>query len=315
MIMKKNNYFSVVIPLYNKVKYIKRSIQSVLNQSYTYFEIIVVNDGSTDGSEFLVNEFSNEKIKLINQSNLGVSSARNNGVKNASFEYVVFLDADDEWTPTFLESINNLINKFPNSGIYATNNYFIFPNGKKKCEDYKTLFTNSEVGIIDDYFKIFANRGKSPFSNSNFCMPKKVFLEYGGYKLGVNLTEDSDLWCRIAFREKIAFDIRPQAIYYLETENNSNVLFVKEEYEVIKTLKDAIAHNGYNAKYIPSIKKLIAFQQLSYAKRALLTNNKKQAFTTLFTNNIVYYYTIDFLKCLLIFFLPSFLIEVIRRNK
>ena len=312
--MKTNNYFSVIIPLYNKATYIKRAIQSVLNQTHHFFEIIVVNDGSTDGSELLVNELLNEKIKLINQSNLGVSAARNKGVMSATSEFVAFLDADDEWTPSFLESINNLIIKFPNSGIYATNNFFVFSNGEKYFENYKTLFTNSEIGIIDDYFKIFANRRKSPFSNSNFCMSKNTFIEFDGYKLGVQLTEDSDLWCRVALRKKIAFDIRPQAIYYLETENNSNVLFVKEEYEVVKTLKNALANN-INAKFKPSIKKLIAFQQLSYAKRAILTNNKKKALIVLFANKIAYYYPVDFIKSTFSLFLPSFLIEVIRRNK
>ena len=311
--MEVNNYFSVVIPLYNKVSYIKRAIQSVLNQSYQLFEIIVVNDGSSDGSEIIVNEFLNEKIKLINQQNSGVSSARNNGVKNASFEFVAFLDADDEWTESFLESINNLINKFPDSGIYATNNIFVLPNKQKTYENYKTIFNNYDIGIIDDYFRIFADRQKSPFSNSNFCMEKNVFLEFGGYKVGVKLTEDSDLWCRVALRKKIAYDVRPQAIYYLETENNSNIYFSQEEFEVTKTLKNALT-NLENSKSKSSIKRLIALQQLNYVKRAIITNNKKKALITLFANKIVYYYPVDFIKCFLSLFIPNSLIENIRRK-
>lgn len=313
--METINYISVIIPLYNKVKYIERSIHSVINQTYQYFEIIVVNDGSLDGSELLVNNFLDNRIKLINQSNLGVSVARNIGVKNASFEYIAFLDADDEWSPFFLESINNLINNFPESGIYATNNYFVFQNGKVKYEDYSKLFKNSNIGIIDNYFKIFADRKKSPFSNSNFCMSKKVFLDYNGYKLGVKLTEDSDLWCRVALDKRIAYDIRPNAFYYFETENSTNVIFVNEEFEVIKTLKKALVSIGENTEIRGSIKKLIAFQQLSYTKRAIITKNNKQAFKTLFSSTIIYYYPIDFFICFLNAFLPTFSINFFRTLK
>ena len=106
--------FSVIIPLYNKAYSIERCIGSVISQTYQNFEIIVVNDGSTDDSaKKVINSYSNEitsgKIRIIYQPNKGVSVARNNGVEASNCEYICFLDADDEWKPHFLELMKNLI--------------------------------------------------------------------------------------------------------------------------------------------------------------------------------------------------------------
>ena len=92
---------SVVIPLYNKEKYIKRAIESVLNQTFQKFEIIVVNDGSTDKSAEIVQNIKDPRIRLINQKNAGVSAARNRGIQEAKYEYIAFLDADDFWEKIF----------------------------------------------------------------------------------------------------------------------------------------------------------------------------------------------------------------------
>lgn len=113
-----NYYFSIIIPLYNKVDYIEKAIQSVLAQTYQNFEIIVVNDGSTDEGEKIVESFHNKKIILINQINQGVSVARNTGAQNSKYDFLAFLDADDIWHSEFLEQLNVLINKFPEMGIY-----------------------------------------------------------------------------------------------------------------------------------------------------------------------------------------------------
>jgi glycosyltransferase involved in cell wall biosynthesis len=113
--------FSIVIPLYNKEKYIKRAITSVLDQTIQDFEIIVVNDGSTDNSTNIVKSITDNRIKLINQENQGVSVARNTGIENTKNEYIAFLDADDKWEPYFLEEIRKLIEINKSAGLFATN--------------------------------------------------------------------------------------------------------------------------------------------------------------------------------------------------
>lgn len=116
--------FSVIIPLYNKAPYIGKALQSVLEQTFDDFEIIVVDDGSTDDSYSVakaVLETSERPFKLIHQENAGVSTARNKGVAASSGEYICFLDGDDWWAPTFLEKMDELIQDYPEAGIYGTN--------------------------------------------------------------------------------------------------------------------------------------------------------------------------------------------------
>ena len=111
---------SVVVPLYNKKSSIKSTIESVLAQTYKDFELIVVDDGSTDGSADVVKSFDDNRIRLISKENGGVSSARNEGIREAKNEFISFLDADDLWDKDFLLEIDKLINDFPEAGILGT---------------------------------------------------------------------------------------------------------------------------------------------------------------------------------------------------
>lgn len=111
---------SVVIPLYNKEHTITRTLGTVLNQTYKDFEVVIINDGSTDNGVSVIQNFSTDsRIKIINQSNQGVSVARNEGVRNATYEYVAFLDGDDEWLPNYLSKMYEAIQKFPNAGLFC----------------------------------------------------------------------------------------------------------------------------------------------------------------------------------------------------
>lgn len=130
--MSKNKTFSIIIPLYNKAKYICKSIDSVLVQSFDDFEIIVVDDGSTDDSKSIVqNHYKHlDNLSIITQTNAGPAAARNAGVKYASGDWVLFLDADDLLLPGALDIFSSLIKK--NRGIdYIICNYYIQCNGKK----------------------------------------------------------------------------------------------------------------------------------------------------------------------------------------
>lgn len=305
--------FSVIIPLYNKAPYIQRAIDSVLKQTFQNFEIIVVDDGSTDGGEEIVKKISDKRIHLIHQDNSGVSAARNKGGAHAQNDYLVFLDADDTWESNFLEKIDELIEKYPNAGIYGTSNYFIFPNGNVVSENYDYLFDGKETGVIKDYFGLFADIQKSPFSNSNLCIPKKKFREFGGYKIGVKLTEDSDLWCRIALKYPIAFNVLPLANYYLDIEGSTVGIFQSDEFQVSKTLKNALLNNEVKEEYVSSVRKLIIFQKLSLIKRALITGNKLFAFRNLFDIEIAKHYPKEFLQSVIVLLIPKLLFDKIRK--
>lgn len=121
---------SVIIPLYNKEPIIERSLQSVLSQDYDDFEVVVVNDGSTDRSADIVRSINDPRIRLIEQENGGPSKARNTGVKNAKGEWILFLDADDEMLPGALEFFSKKIQNHTDVDMFLGE--VIVNNGKKE---------------------------------------------------------------------------------------------------------------------------------------------------------------------------------------
>ncbi|WP_313359967.1 glycosyltransferase family A protein [Empedobacter sp.] len=307
--------FSVIIPLYNKGMFIQRAIQSVLDQTEQNFEIIVVNDGSTDNSLEVIKQIDSPKLKIINQENAGVSAARNKGAKNANNVYLAFLDGDDTWDNDFLKKVKELIIRFPNAGIYGTNNYFLYPNGDLQKNELDDLFDGQKEGLLKDYFKTFADLQRSPFSNSNLCIPKRVYDELGGYKVGVKLTEDSDLWCRIAFKYSIAYTTEPLATYFLAQEGSTHSIFENKPFEVVNTLQQALVNNEIDSDKIDSVKKLIALQKIGLIKRGILTKNKSKIYGNFLDSSIISYYPKEYIKCFVATIIPSKLFNRIKSKQ
>ena len=206
--------FSVIIPLYNKAPYIRKALESVLAQTYADYELIIIDDGSTDGSaeiaEAILQDPTSRLIassphRLIRQANSGVSVARNNGVAQASGDYIAFLDADDWWEPTYLERMVQLIKDYPEAGLYACN-YVYYKPGKTH------VALNIPTGYIN-YPKAYYESGAMPVTSITAIMPRAVFDEMGGFPLGIKLGEDFLLWAKIAMQYKVAFLNEPLAWY------------------------------------------------------------------------------------------------------
>src|SRR5437016_2066869 len=121
---------SVIVPLYNKAPYIKRTLDSIATQTFADFEVIVVDDGSTDGGADVVAGYSDRRVRLLRQANAGPGSARNRGMDEATGEYLTFLDADDEWIPTFLETCVCLLEQHGPEVASVTSSYLIDPIGR-----------------------------------------------------------------------------------------------------------------------------------------------------------------------------------------
>lgn len=211
---------SAIIPLYNKKSYIRRAIDSVLAQTVQNFELIVVNDGSTDGSETIVGEYSDSRIRLINQKNQGVSVARNSGVGAAKAELVAFLDADDEWLPEFLENILILRKKYPKAGIYGTAHEFIYPGNNVVKYIYPT---NEPYVQFESYFTACLSlKAEHMYTSSSIAFVKKYFIEVGGYTPGVKWSEGTLLAVMFGLRYPfVAYSDTVCSRYYKYTENNS----------------------------------------------------------------------------------------------
>lgn len=201
-------YVSIVIPLFNKEYSIARCVQSILNQTHPKYEIIIINDGSTDSSLEIVNSLFAEqlkcgKIQLRSQVNSGVSAARNAGVSLCRYEHVCFIDADDEWDSSYLETIVDLINDFPEAGLYSVAHQVVRNNGKTIDKRFSKLPKDFR-GILDDFFK--ASIRNDVVNSSTACVKRCAFTDVGGFPIGIVSGEDYFVWIMLALNNKVAFE-------------------------------------------------------------------------------------------------------------
>jgi len=280
--------FSVIIPLYNKEKDIFFTLSSVFNQTFKDYEIIIVNDGSTDSSVEIVKNLKSDKIHLFSKNNEGVSKARNYGVEKANSNYIAFLDADDYWYPNHLENINVLIETFPKHAWFASS-YEKKHSHKLISPMYSPILEKEEnwFGEVSDFFKYSFIDCLA--WTSSICMQKEFYTALNGFDEGITHGEDTDLWIRAALKEKLVFSNKITAQHNLISSNRSSIVDMKnrnnlffEKFEVEEeknsTLKKYLDLNRYSL----AIKHKLnddqdTFKELS--KNIDLSNlNKKQLF-------------------------------------
>ncbi len=206
--------FSVVIPLYNKQQSIVNTILSVFKQSYQNFEIVIIDDGSTDSSVDAVKSISDERVRLINQDNQGVSAARNRGIKEAKNEWIAFLDGDDLWETNHLEEIVKMMRIFPDEKVYATS--FEFSDKRKMFKHERS----SPIFKIDEYFKEAIK--ENIMWTSIVVVHKDCFSVVKGFNEKLKYGEDLDLWYRLAQKFDIIKNTKVTAVYRVDAENRSD---------------------------------------------------------------------------------------------
>lgn len=211
-------HFSIVIPLYNKQNSIVATLQSVLAQTYKDYEVVIVDDGSTDNSAQVVQEFitsyspSPLAFRLIQQANGGVSSARNTGIMDAKGEYIAFLDGDDLWDEKYLETLHNLICDYPDASIYGLGHAQI--NDSEVLSETKSL--NSTRGYVEDIWKNYPG-----YWTGGTCSSKAQLIEVGIFDTRMTHGEDLDVWWRLLLRGKGAYDSTVLAYYRQDAENRA----------------------------------------------------------------------------------------------
>jgi len=212
---------SVVIPLYNKAPHIQRTLDSIFCQSFPPKEIIIVDDGSTDGSGEIVKAVADPRIKLFRQENAGISSARNHGIRESSTNFVALIDADDEWKPEFLQNIAMLIEDYPECGAYATS--YIRESGSAKIWQPKPQkdIPSGWKGKLDINRYLEFTMFTYTFNASSICIKKDVFDKIGMFNVKVGRGQDLEMWLRILLAYDIAFLNKPLGIYYLDAVNRS----------------------------------------------------------------------------------------------
>lgn len=259
--------FSVVIPLYNKELSIQNTIHSVLNQTVQDFEIVIVNDGSTDNSVEKVVEIFDARIRIINKPNGGVSSARNMGVEEAKYEWIAFLDGDDLWKVNHLEEIVKMMKLFPNEQIYCTS--FVCDNQVSKS---KSLKDDIIVLNTKEYFKL-AYFGAVIWT-SILVVNKRLFSENNGFNENLSRGEDLELWSRLANKTNVVKNSKVTAVYRLEAENRSfsnKLNFNKSYISIISLNTNTKEERKYNKMLLKAaIKKNIKSKDLFLALKLIL---------------------------------------------
>jgi len=257
-------FFSVIIPLYNKEQFITNTLKSVLNQTFTDFEVIIVNDGSTDNSLEKIAEFTDHRIQIYHQDNQGVSTARNKGIELAKAEYIAFLDADDIWKENHLQSFFDLIKKYPEAGLYC-NRYEIKIN-KRKVIKTEFDFENSFEGYLTDFFKSsLINRVAL---TSAVCIPKHVYDKIGGFDEKITLGEDLEYWIRIALKYKVVIG-KKVTILYNYTKENKNI----SKLSIVKHSPPNFDFFLNYEKNHPNLKRFLDLHRLEYALHYHINGN------------------------------------------
>ena len=209
---------SVVIPLYNKEKSITSTLQSVCAQTYTDFEILVVNDGSTDNGATLAAKYPDTRIRVINKKNGGVCSARNRGINEAKGEFVALLDGDDQWDKEYLAEQVKMIKDFPEAAMWGIN--FAEMNQGKLIRKLETALPDGYRGYEDNYFEM-KGRISDLFCSSSVVLRKDVFDSVGLFDERIKYAEDSDMWFRIIANYPVAFYDRYMVWYLYDAENRA----------------------------------------------------------------------------------------------
>lgn len=263
---------SVVIPAYNAEQCIGRAIDSVLAQTFDDYEIIVVNDGSTDNTAELVKRYGS-KVNCIYQDNAGESVARNTAITASKGRWIAFLDADDEWLPDKLALQMGVLEANPDLRWCSTNYYHV--NGPRKAARGKTKVIKKALGGRGYFESYFSAAEKSLCI---ICVPttvvhRDVFDEVGRFVPGLHSGPDLDMWWRIAYRyPKIGYVAEPLAVVYLDVAN------------VVSTKRRLGVKDGANARRLIGRHLQLAKEQKSldafrpYAKKLL----RKSLITTLY---------------------------------
>jgi len=202
---------SIIIPVYNSEQYITECIDSVLNQSYQNFEIIVVDDGSTDDTSSIITQYNNDKITLYHQQNSGSGAARNHGVKKASGAWIAFIDADDIWLP---DKLHKQLTNCSDKAWSHTDLYFhgdIYPRHTKTTE-----LTSKYSGHILEHLLV-----ENSIGTSSVIINKKVFEELGGFNTDLRALQDWDLWLRVAKKYEICYVNEPLVYYRVHSKSVS----------------------------------------------------------------------------------------------
>ena len=235
-------FFSIVVPTYNRAGFICKAIDSVLNQTFNKFELIIVDDGSTDNTSEIVNKYSDPRIKYFYQENKERSAARNEGIRRSTGEYITFLDSDDYYLPQRLGNLyNGIISKGSPIALFHTGISFE-ENGKiSQREEINKIFMSDKDFII-----------WGVIGTPQACLHHSIFNKHK-FNENINISEDMELWLRIVHDGYKLYFIDTYDIIALKHSGRSIDEFSHNSFfEMTKVLKIIFSkkHPGYGISKI-----------------------------------------------------------------
>jgi hypothetical protein len=269
---------SVVIPLFNKGSYIVRCLESVASQTFADFEVIVVNDGSTDDGAELAESFADDRVRVISQTNRGPGYARNRGVDAARGELVAFLDADDEWLPSYLSESVRLLASKPEAATVSSG-YFEMPSGLSTERMWRERGIRPGIHRLgtetDPMLAVHMLAYMSPWST---VVRIEAFRKHGGFyeKSRCLYGEDAFLWLKILLNEPVLFNLSPAVRFHRDASELSGNLaaprpvepFLSEPEEMEKSCPEELK---------PLMRKILAIRAYKTACVLGLWGNRQRA--------------------------------------
>ncbi|MFN2454916.1 MAG: glycosyltransferase family 2 protein [Pyrinomonadaceae bacterium] len=210
---------SIIIPLYNKAPYLRRALDSIARQTFSDFEVIVVDDGSTDDGARIVADYADARVRLITQSNAGPGAARNRGIAEAQGEFIAFLDADDEWLPGYLEENVRLLDEYGREVATVTSGYIEHPSGVSREPMWRAR------GLTDGIYRLHADTATelavymlAYMSPCSTVVRAEAIRRWGGFysRDRCVYAEDAFLWLKVLLNETVAFNLAPLVRFHVE---------------------------------------------------------------------------------------------------
>ena len=271
--------FSVVIALYNKAAYIDCTLQSVLAQDCRDLEVVVVDDGSSDDGPRIVAQCPDPRVRLLRQSNAGVSAARNRGIDAAQGQWVCFLDADDWLHPSYLSTLEQVQQACPQADVVAADFVRVpdVPGGGAWPAPWPVSSAPAPVELITRLARRWME-GPTLSASSVAVRRSRLLPMQPCFALGETLGEDLDLWFRLAEQTPIALAHKTLVAYRVQVAGSlSSAHAVQDRYPFLERLRQRVQGDTLSRQQRRDTRWLIAQQELSLAREALLAGRRSRA--------------------------------------
>lgn len=279
---------SVVIPLYNKEKYIVRAVGSALSQGAAVHEVIVVDDGSTDNGPAQLVPLGDARIRLIRQPNGGVSAARNTGMEAASGDYIAFLDADDAWLPGFVDELLALMRQFPQACLYATSYVRVWPDGRREDACLPASLDRGKNQLVGDPFRAWSRAAF--FFTSSLCARHEVVLGHGiRFPAGESQGEDQDVIFRLMEAGDVAFSPRALTEYTQAVPDSLSSSQPENVLPCYARLLRRARQSGYPARHRRGALRVVAVNYLNVARTLMAKGKRREAAGLIYSRDAMHH--------------------------